>query len=161
MNSLSKWSIFAFALSLVVLRAVADGPSISDTLWEKYSEGLALAQTVTDHSIVVRVKNTSNTLKQIANQGSNVFIKLFYIDDKDKQVSLGNHLDPAFDEDIQNNPSSIAISPGGEMKKTIALTPDELDLIKTHPVKCSMVVYEPTTNQRYTIESIPRLLTQK
>ncbi len=155
-----KWLVVFFALSLIVPNATADAPNIPASSWEQHPEGIALRLTWQGNSITTHIKNTSNTVRELASQGTNSFVSLFYVDEKGASIPLGNPPNPAFEEETQKTLGPTDIMPGKEVAKSTILTPDQLILIKTRPVKCSVVVYDPATKQQSTVESVPKVLTE-
>ncbi len=91
--------------------------------------------------------------------------KLFYIDGHGMKIPLGDH---KTSDNLQNDIADTSIGhegpvglPSGQiMSRIITINSDELALIKTHPIACTLLIYDPITKQKITIKSSPKILTE-
>jgi len=147
-----------FLLSLASVKGDSNTPVIS---WEQHPDMVAISLTLNRNSVSVDVKNTSKDLVRFINLGSNEFVKLFYTDTSGTLIPLKG---PKFYNDKRDDDQSGAISvdvpPNGNITRKIKITSQELTPLKTQPVTCHLIVYDPTTKQRYAIESSPQILTE-
>jgi hypothetical protein len=162
MNSLFKRLaiLLVMHISVSITTAKCDA-SIPAIVWEQHPEVAALSLVLKDHFLLVSVKNTSNASKKLINQGSETFVKPFYIDVFGALTPLGEHKYYNDERDYsENGPVAIDIAPSQEFSEKISLTPDECAKLKTSQVISHVIIYDPATSQRYTIESSPKLLTE-
>ena len=161
MNHTSKLAMVVFAMALSIFTetlAQSNGQlNIPAALWEQHPEGIALAlflstQDVQKKAIQVYIQNTSNTDKYLIVSGIDSGIQIYYIDATGAQVPLHNYSD-----NMLNRKSSL-IKPGETLTRRILLTPDELVLIQTHPIKCNFIIHDPATEKYSKIESTPKML---
>ena len=164
MKKLYRCLATLFAMVLITFFARAASPEVPENSWQQLSGGIALSLILRNHLIDIHVKNTSSTLKVLLSEGSGLLVQPFFIDDSGAKVRLGDHplknVPSVINDTIQKTPQPIEIPPGGEAATKIAIpiTTDEANLLKTHPVTCSILIYDPATKQKTNIESPPKLI---
>lgn len=154
-----KCLVLFFVANLLISTITANCQSIVHAnSWEQLSQGIAIAIGQTDSRVTISVKNTSDTRKELIRQKTGAPVQLFYIDDQGAQVPLGDHEPPGPHGD--RRPGPIGLPADGQVATSMAIhiTSDELVLIKTHQVLCSVLVNDPATKQQYTITSSPKIL---
>jgi hypothetical protein len=157
---IKNWlSILIFTISLFSVMPAdcqSNAPALS---WQQFPEGIALALVAKGDSVIIHAKNTSSTPKKLLSQGPNIFALLYYVNSQGSRVLVSSQSDPAIYDDVQKNPSSIRIEPGAERSIKVSLSSSEQALIKTNPIICHVLLYDPATKQQSTIESSPQILT--
>ena len=120
--------------------------------------------------VTIGLRNISNSDKHVVGPGPNA-IHLFYVADNGSTVRLadpanhkssGNSLDDLLDYQSHGSHDYDSIGiPGGDTHPTsmsFELTADEALLVKTHPVYCKFAVRDVITQQKYNIQTTPKLL---
>jgi hypothetical protein len=119
--------------------------------WEQHSEGVDLRILLTvvgqEHVLEIDIKNTTG------HAISFVGIELYYINAADEAVLI-------FSDDYTHINRPIHILSGKSWHQTLALSPDKLKLVKTHPVFIAFTFHDPEAKQQYSIKSVPKLLTE-
>jgi hypothetical protein len=138
--------------------------SIPASLWESHPEGAALALTLETRmekaerksSLKIHLKNTSATDKAVIDDSIGSGFKIFTQDSAGKWQPLRD-----YDGAVTTTKfSMVVIKPGQTITYPLELSSAELSLIKSRPMQCRIMLSDPTTNQRPTIESSPRTLTE-
>lgn len=158
------------ALSLVTLSAIADlsfnAPHIPASSWEQHPQGIALAVTLANrthngsqkHYVVVYIKNTSASDKYFSEMNDISRLELSYVNDSGAEVPLRTYNYDHPDGIVLMNVPPYAIKPGEILSRKIELTPDELALVKAHPVQCSFFISDQQVDKGYKVESAPKML---
>lgn len=143
---------------MLAMKARCD-TSLSTISWKQHPEVAAISLTLKDGFVLIRIKNESKNHIGLLHQDPNILIKLFYIDNRGTLIPLGDH--PFYNDlrDLQEEGEIWTEISTNSKPLSVAMTPEELVQIKTHPVICRIVIYDPKTKQKYHIESSPRLLT--
>jgi len=152
--------LFVIITFIFTVMAKSD-PDIPTGSWDQHSEGVAIALIWKEHDVIAHVKNTSTSLKQLMSMGSNTYVKLFYIDAQGAAIPFGDHpfYNDARDDDSKEQ-GALDIAPGAVVSRPVAITSAEATLLKTHPVVCTVLIYDPATKQKSTVTSSPKLLTE-
>jgi hypothetical protein len=169
MKVMFRWLLLFCGLNILIFSAAAEQPQIPANAWEQHSEGVALAlmlnkgtgNDVQSTYLVLYVKNTSDHLKYLVTLSRGTGVLFFYVDGSGKQMILGNHDhpdDPAKDE-LESTTRRRTIPPGVIVHTGTEITADEVTLIKTHPVKCKILLDDPTTSLPAAVVGSPQLLT--
>lgn len=128
--------------------------------WEQIdSKGIALALIWKGKSIIVYIKNTSTTTQRIIGMGNNTFVKIFYINENNAPTFIGDH--PFYNDERDYSSKELGridIKPNAIEENQITVNTSDVSLIKTHAMICTFSIYNPTTKQKSTIKSTPKLL---
>jgi hypothetical protein len=164
------WNYLLVALLLNVtglLATAQEEAQIPDTAWE-HPEGVAFALMLTKgigndaQSIYLKlyVKNISNSPESLVTQSRGASAIFFYLDSSGRPVTLGNHDHPdqPWKDEIESNPRWRIILPGKMMLTGTDVTAAEVALIKTHTVKCKILLIDPATQKQTAIVGSPQLL---
>jgi len=124
--------------------------------WEQLPQGIAVAFALTNSLendskkgiLHVYIKNTSDVPKKYIVSGAMQGINLFYVDSHASQIPLRND-----NSNVELRMFSETIMPHSILSIKIDLKSDELVAVKTHPIICSFVIYDPASKQKYTIQS--------
>lgn len=168
MKLLHTW-IRAIIILLVVacstwVSADSGKPDASAGDWQSQPNGIELALTLTTYKtkesqksiIKVLIKNTSSSVKEYSLFGRDSGFQILTLDSNGVWQPLRDY------NPNHGSPSGggMPIGPGQVISRTIKLSPTELAIVKTHSVKCSFTLYEPTTNLNTTVESLPQTMTE-
>lgn len=163
-----KLSCLCFALCAITSNIAVKPPStitapeVPPSLWQPQSEGVALAMTfksqkengMKKYDLHVYIKNTSKKVISIFPLVYDSGVRIFYVDGKGVQIPLHDYSKKI----IIDNSSLLDIRPGEILERIISLTSNEVDLVKTHPVKCVFIMWE--EGKHYKIESSPITLAE-
>ena len=146
MNSLLKSIAALITTTFISYPTCADvtssQPDIPTSQWESHTEGIALALTLITRTgkegsksfLTFYIKNTSNTVKEFAIYGSNYG---FQFSSSDNNGAWHPSLNSA-PFNGSGYMLSYAIKPGEIFSHEIEVSPDDLMLIKSHSIKCSL-----------------------
>jgi hypothetical protein len=156
--------IFPFVISFTCFAEVgSDSLNITPDQWEPHSEGIALAHSLITQAgkegkesfVIIFIKNTSTTTKECVVDSIGSGFKCFTLDGGGKWQPLRN-----VEEHVILRASSVAIKPGQTYAYPLALSTDELALLKSRSVKFRILLFDETTKQKIIIESLPANLTE-
>jgi len=139
-------------------------PNILASAWEQHPEaGVAIAVTLvtqkdkdaTKSSIKVYAKNTANSDLEFDFNGMEERICIYYMDSHGTQVPVRDfHMITIHSGRVMDVP--ITCKPGDILLRTVDITPAELILLQSHPVKCTFGISR--SGKRSIIETTPRQL---
>ena len=137
--------------------AVPDPSAIPASSWESHpAEGIDLAMMLINQDkkplLLVYVKNTSNGIKELAGSKIDGGFKLFFLDSNGVRHDLHDY-DPRHGS---GSADTNDINSGEILSNRIALTPNDLVLMKSHPIQCSFRIYDLTAKQDYDLISSPK-----
>jgi hypothetical protein len=170
MNKKLIFLILLCMIESIITSAVADDkPSPAPVSWENHSEGVALALSLVsskgrsqgeEDGIQVLVKNTSTSQLYFAFSSHDKGCRIFYVDSQGARIPI--HEGPQ-NKDIPPTTSAtippLPLSPGQILTEVVELrTPNELALVRAHPVFCRLRVSENEIGGYKIIESTPKIL---
>jgi hypothetical protein len=154
------FSIFVAIFSGLALTKASDYEQPVVNSWEAHPEGISSALLLTSKrergvkkwSIEIHIKSTS---KNFVADSINSGFKLF-------SLNSGGTWQPlrTLPAQIEVSAASFTVKPGQEISYPIQLSPEELELVKAHPVKCSITLFDGAGSNRHTIESSQQQLSE-
>lgn len=146
-------------------------PGIPEASWERPTNDFAITMTIVsklkkgvlENFLKVYVKNTSDTDKYILSYSTYGGIRIYYTDSKTRSLmplrdygkdSLINRLNQW---NVKGG-TKVALSPGYILCSPVVLTADELEIVRTHLVQCSIPVTDQDLSKCTRIESTPKKL---
>ena len=126
--------------------------------WEQLPHGIAVTVTLNGRVVVAYVKNTSSSPLKIVGDDRHL-VRFFYIDSNHARIPLRDKSE-ADVYATRKATGSASLPPGGEspFHLQIELSPEELTAIQAYPVLCRFTVYDPSSQQYFTLESTPTVL---
>ena len=164
-NNIMNRLFLCSALLLLGVGSLFAEPQIPDSAWEQHPEGIAVAMTFSSHNennvqknvITIYMKNTSNlSAYYVGTEGFHREVALFLVDKAGEETPL---------RDYSPQPGSKIlapeIKPGETLSRTVDLSPEEMALIKGHPIKCRLNFLNISENKivkHYAVKSTPKVL---
>jgi hypothetical protein len=146
------------AASMVISSALADDqPGIPASAWQSFPQGVAVALTLVTQGdkgsqttrLNVYLKNISTTPMAYIHGGPGA--RILFLDEK----GAWQELHPTrWEDSVMESFYRGTLNPGEVKVSSIDMSPKDMAIIKTHPVKCQYGVGD------FVVETTPRLLTE-
>jgi len=151
-----KYIYKSFAvLSLIMLFFIQESyaEQSKNLSWQE-AKGIAIAFELSPRSVTIYIRNTTDVDKEIMDQRT---IHLFYLNDQNQQVFLGNHYNPDLNDINFKNTGSIHLRPHSEipLKVAIDITSAEFAQVEKHLVGCELTILESDTKLPIDIKTQP------
>jgi hypothetical protein len=109
--------------------------------------------------LIIYIKNTSSTLLTFSRNEADSGVEIYYGAGNGAFIPLHDYSEK--DEGLmQSQVSDAGIKPQEILRVSIGLNPQELNLLKSHPVQCVFSVYSVPGRQVHVVKTNPTLLTQ-
>jgi len=153
-----------FSVNMATSLTAAEEPHLPPHSWEQHAGGIALAMTLTSqlennqkkNEVHIYIKNTSDAILDFLDSGIDWNIRIYYINANGIQIPLHEYENDS--KSVEGLRLPISLKPGQVVLRNIYLTPDEYILLKSHPVKCSFLIYDPRAGKSHKVESTPKML---
>ena len=162
-----KLILFSLALVLSGLVPLVADPNIPDSAWEKHPERFELAVILSNQidnhrtisSIQALLKNIGKTSFFTSLNSPILPFQIFYVNDSKALIALRDYNPkPGPLLPVEQSVMPYEVKQGEVVSGAVMLTPNELALIKRHPVICKVFVSDHESGGYKLFASSPKIL---
>lgn len=146
-----------FIILLLTVALIKSTWANGESIWKLHPEIASITLNLKGNAIVVVIKNTSGSPKELWFLEQYMVVELYYVDDNGKLVPLNFDSNPRAHPEVISGGFTKPLTPEGETY-SFALSAQNLSKIRNHPVVAKTIIFDRPSITKYYIATSPQVL---